>query len=310
MVRAGWAFPRGDFTPHDPKRFAELCSIEKEAREAKRGAWSGTFDIPFVQKGGGRRKTKVADVTCPGFPVATAVAKSGEPRKLRAHADEGKRGPDESEFWWNWSIAAVSALATLAAVIVALFGNWIVARLWPPLLSIRLQDSTCKTVETLLEPGITLSRWCHIRVENRRRWAPVTDVRVLLQRLERADAAGQLQTSWMGEVPLRWSHQSFKPPAIAIGRPEEADLISVTKNPSSGPHILQLHPLFRSHSLQATWNSACKLAVTLQARGVEGDSNTLRVEIIWDGQWSDDAEQMKRQLVITEATLTTGGRRS
>ena len=77
LVRAGWAFPRRDFKPHDPDRFAELCTIEKEAREAKRGAWSGTFEIPFVQKGGGRGKKKVADVVCPGFPIAiTAGAPS------------------------------------------------------------------------------------------------------------------------------------------------------------------------------------------------------------------------------------------
>jgi hypothetical protein len=88
IVRAGWAFPRRDFKPHDPTRFAELCGVENEAYEAKRGAWSGTFEIPFVQKHGA--KEKVAFVSCPGFPVATAVVEPGEPSKSRGNADESE----------------------------------------------------------------------------------------------------------------------------------------------------------------------------------------------------------------------------
>lgn len=210
------------------------------------------------------------------------------------------------QFWWNWTVQAVGALATLGAVAVALFGSWIHVRLWPSSLSISLRDSSDVAVETVLQNQLrTLSRWCHIRVENARRWTPARDVRVLLQRLEEADSAGTFQVSWIGEVPLAWSHQGFKSLALLIGGPEEADLCSVTKNATNpiGPHSLELHPLFRSFTLRAKWESACKFAVILQARGVEYDSNILRVEIAWDGKWSDDAAQMTRHLVISSVAI-------
>jgi hypothetical protein len=41
-----------------------------------------------------------------------------------------------------------------------------------------------------------------------------------------------------------------------------------------------------------------RLFLTLQARGVEAESNSLRLEISWDGKWSDAEAEMKRHLVV------------
>jgi hypothetical protein len=38
--------------------------------------------------------------------------------------------------------------------------------------------------------------------------------------------------------------------------------------------------------------------MTLQARGVEVESNLLHLEISWNGEWSDDMSKMKRHLVV------------
>src|SRR5262245_32447925 len=102
------------------------------------------------------------------------------------------------------------------------------------------------------------------------------------------------QIIWQGEVPLVWSHQAFQPITQTFGPPYEADLCCVVKNANSpsGPHEFKLSPLFRSFRRRADWNSACKIAVLVQARATEGDSNALRVEIAWDGQWSDDSVEM------------------
>ena len=212
------------------------------------------------------------------------------------------------QFWWNWAIQALIAFGTIGAVVAALFGNWIRARFWPPELSINLQDSSDLRVPMILTSAngtqeLTDSRWYHVRVENARRSSPATGVRVLILRLEEPDSAGFFQVKWAGEAPLNWSHQGFKPLTPTIGSPDEVDLCSVRRNPSNpgGPHVLELHPLFRSFSLNTQWSSPCKLAVLVQARSVEVDSNTLRVEISWDGQWSDDATQMRHHLVAKTA---------
>jgi hypothetical protein len=107
MVRAGWAFPRRDFTPYDAERFAELCAVEKEAREAKKGAWAGTFDIPFVQKDGSR--DKVALVSCPEFPVTAISA-----------ADRVSKTDDDLP----WLLRVLSALLTPAIAALAAVIAW------------------------------------------------------------------------------------------------------------------------------------------------------------------------------------------
>ena len=79
---------------------------------------------------------------------------------------------------------------------------------------------------------------------------------------------------------------------------------------ANGHHLVQamdlnqprpaLQPLFTSFALDASRDAACQLIVTLQARGVEVDSNRLRVKISWDGKWSDDADDMARHMVVEE----------
>jgi endonuclease YncB( thermonuclease family) len=60
MVRRGWVLVRPDFL--SPKRAAQLCAIEAEARAQKVGAWAGSFELPYFQKGGQRKSRE--QVSC------------------------------------------------------------------------------------------------------------------------------------------------------------------------------------------------------------------------------------------------------
>jgi hypothetical protein len=145
----------------------------------------------------------------------------------------------------------------------------------------------------------TSSWWCHLKVENERSWAPAKDVRVLILRLEIPDSSGNFQLEYSGEpAPLQWAFQGFKPLTPTIGPSDRVDLCSVTKNPdnAAGPHAFKLHPLYRSNSLQADWDGACRIAIIVQARALNAVSKPLRVELAWDGKWSDEVGQMKRHL--------------
>ena len=53
---------------------------------------------------------------------------------------------------------------------------------------------------------------------------------------------------------------------------------------------------FGPSTFNADWTEPCKIAVVVQAKSLDGDSLPLRLEISWDGKWSDDAAQMKRHL--------------
>lgn len=207
---------------------------------------------------------------------------------------------EEGQFWWNWTVQALTAVGTVSAVAVALFGNWIVTRLWSPKLCIALRQPERCPRELRRSDGartMTDSVWYHVRVENAERNSPAKDVRLFLLTLFEADASGALQLQWSGEVPLLWSHQTFKPLAPTIGLADEADLCSLTKNPN-GLHKLELHPLFRSFSLKAEWSNKCNLALIIQARCPQANSSALRVEIDWDGSWSDDPIQLSRHLFV------------
>jgi hypothetical protein len=217
--------------------------------------------------------------------------------------------PTEWQFWWTWSAHAGTAIGTVAAVVVALFGRWLRARLAAPRLEIDLKDRNGVFVPTLLKldganpDGAaidTFSRWYHVRVENKRRWSPATDVRLLLLRLEQHDASGQYQTTWVGEIPLQWSNPQITPLTPTIGPAYDCDLCSVLKHPS-GQHALSLHPIIQPFNLPTHWQTSNQVALTLQARCLETDSTTFRVEIAWNGQWADDTAQMAKHLVVKAA---------
>lgn len=127
LVRAGWAFARRDFRPHDPERFAELCGIEKEAHEAKRGAWGGRFDIPYVWKGGRR---KIGDVTCPNAQYWLAgpwTQAQAEKPEVTPTPEPAMWGPNLVPRWVLISAALLTPAIALLAVVIALM-QWLTSR--------------------------------------------------------------------------------------------------------------------------------------------------------------------------------------
>ena len=205
------------------------------------------------------------------------------------------------QFWTDWAIKALGILATLLAVYVALFGpqlrHWIVPpRLsialasgegWPAVLHV-LNNATNQATQTM---GI----WYHVRVENETRWSPVTDVHIFLLMMEAPDTAGDFQVIWEGSCAVSWRHEPSPEPK-SIGRRAEGDLCHVLKE----PRMMRLSPLVTGQ-VPEVFTGPLRLRLTLQARGIESDSNTLRVTVSWNGQWSDDREEMRRHFVVAPA---------
>lgn len=203
--------------------------------------------------------------------------------------------PDQ-QFWWNWWVYALTAVGTVGAVLVALFGQKIRA-LFPPLLRISVPNPLGEAcpAEVPQPDGTkfrTDSRWFHVEVENQRRnLVPATGVQVFLQKIDEFDSAvGQWRVAWSAsEIPIGWKNQNIKPPALTIGRPDGCDLFSIIR---ADPPVLSIHPLIGVFSLNTQWRAACRLLLTLQARSVEADSNILQVEITWNGRLSDNPVQL------------------
>lgn len=137
------------------------------------------------------------------------------------------------------------------------------------------------------------ARYYHIRVTNARRWSPARQVQVVLLHVEEPGADGQFVVSWSGDIPVGWRHQQLFPPFRTIGPEADVDLCSIVKG-----KWLQLHPLIVPFNLDVVRRQPVTLILSLQARSNECDSAVLRVQVSWDGQWHDGAQEMRRHLVF------------
>ena len=208
------------------------------------------------------------------------------------------------QFWMNWIVSVVIAIGTIGAVIFALFGGWFRQRVTPPQLIAKLiNERGVKVAPTVLtfpdghtEP--TVSRWYHIRLENRRRWSRATQAHVFLTNVEEPNAAGEFVSLWSGAIPLKIRYEGIVLTGRTVGPPIEYDLCSVFR--VVGGAILQLHTVVQPANVQIQRDKPCNLRLTLQARSLEIDSKPIQVQVIWDGLWSDDTDQMINHMIIRQ----------
>lgn len=206
---------------------------------------------------------------------------------------------EEAHFW----VQVAVAVGTFCAVLVALFGQAFRAKFFPPQLSLRLADAAGELTtahltwmdNNQLQERRELARYYHVRVSNQRRWSPAQQVQVVLLRVEEPGADGSLVAAWTGDIPLGWRHQEVFPTLRTIGPDTCIDLCSVVKG-----RWLGLHPLVIPNNLQVVRRDPSTFVVTIQARGNEADSDPLRLQISWDGQWHDGAQEMQRHLSVKE----------
>jgi hypothetical protein len=208
------------------------------------------------------------------------------------------------EFWMNWWVNLSVAVATFAAVLIALFGDWFRARIFSPKLKLQLRNShgeaTVVRMQWQDETGIhetrDAARYYHVRVLNEKRWPAANQVQVHLVRVEELGADG-LQVTWSGEMPIQWMHQAIYPLARTIGASAYCDLCSVVKD-----KWIRLHPVVSPHNLSVERPGPVSLIISLQARGNEAESGISRFQIQWDGKWADDDQQMMNHFVVKDIT--------
>jgi hypothetical protein len=202
------------------------------------------------------------------------------------------------QFWTDEAIKLLGILATLFLAVVALFGARIRYRLDPPRLNIALarNDGWPATLHVLEQAtntaALTDGLWYHARVDNLTRWNTVTGVHVFLISIEVPDVEGNFQIVWTGDAALGWRHDP-NPAPKAVGYAAECDLCHVLR----GIPQVRLSPIIRGQ-VQDAFNTPLRMALTLQARGVDANSNLLRVVVSWDGQWSNNRDDMRRHLVV------------
>ena len=174
----------------------------------------------------------------------------------------------------DWVIKALAPLATFLAVLVALFGSRLRNWATPPQLTISLASADgwpalLHTFDhTTNTTGQTEGIWYHVRVDNRARWSPVSGVHIFLLSIEAPDASGAFRLFWEGYAPLGWRHEPDPKPKT-VGYRAQCDLCHVL----NAPREARLSPLIKGQ-IPDLFTGPFKIAVTLQARGIEADFNT------------------------------------
>jgi hypothetical protein len=207
----------------------------------------------------------------------------------------------DHNFWWTWWVQVAAAVATFAAVFVALFGDWVRARLFQPELELELVDPKGEFNEVTIKPPHEVgrkakARYYHVLVRNKWRWPAATGVQLFLIRVEEPGPDGALQIRWTGDVPMRWRHQEVHPLTRTVGASKDCDLFNVVEDMwFDVPTIL-----YPNNLVALTFNrpGPVKMVVSVQAKAVEVESKVVRFEVSWDGKWSDGADEMAKNFIV------------
>ncbi len=203
--------------------------------------------------------------------------------------------------WPAW----LTAIGTVAVAILAIWGDLVRSWIAGPMLELvphNLQgesttlrvpvDSPDQFATALEFPAV----YFHLKVVNKRPWAPARNVRVLLAGILRRNEDGEFQREPVNvRQQLTWAPAEFSEVTPVIVRDRDLDL----------------------GRLIETGFTITTYATPNNFRGIVHPGGTIRVEleiladnylsrrqyiyeITWDGQWAHNAEQLRGHLMIRE----------
>ena len=134
-----------------------------------------------------------------------------------------------TQFWLNWSVYFATAVGTIGAVIVALFGERLRASLFPPKLALHLSSETGSPTQVAVTvPDGTkraeLARYYHVRLTSGAKWPKATQTQVYLLRVEAPGPDAVPQVRWSGDIPIGWRWATIHPLQRTVGPEAECDL--------------------------------------------------------------------------------------
>ena len=207
-------------------------------------------------------------------------------------------------------VAEAGVAAQVVIAIAAIFGERIRALLGPQLrlqlvnargqpqtLAATVPDTTSGATSVQIVPG----RYYHVRVTNRTAHPEAREVEVLLTQLDIQGPDGNPQTVFSGAIPLGWQHYDIRSRTIGRSTIANADLFAVHAGLSGGQPTLFFVPKIQPIDFPAQMIGAQHFWLTLIARGLNGESNPLRLRVDWDGGWDrGDAEMAKRLMIAVQ----------
>jgi len=193
---------------------------------------------------------------------------------------------EESSLW----IQGAGVFATLCAVIVAIWGEWIRQRLSRPKLMLELAEASLTTTKD------GKRGWYYgICVKNHRPSCPARNVRVLLTGVLKQSPDGSWhQQRFSGPIQMVWGWPEFTPQYLTIGPEERATFGFVLEGTDAFQLRLSLYP----NNLPSTIPAGEPTRLEFKAVADTVQTSPMVVQVEWNGKWTGNPAEMRENLVL------------
>ena len=192
-------------------------------------------------------------------------------------------------------LQGAGALVQAAVAVLAIWGNQLRALLVGPKLVVELDNP--KGQLTYYSEDKTPVRYFHLRIHNKRSGTPAINTQVILLSIVPPNKDGDRKKIPInGRLPFPWKFGQGIPYSI-IGPDDYVDLGRLSKD---GEFELQA----------AAWNLVKgylrvgmnqRTTVEIMAIASNGQSNPLKLDIFWDGEWPESDDDVTRHVEIKRA---------
>jgi hypothetical protein len=198
----------------------------------------------------------------------------------------------------NVVINALVAVGTIAVAVLAIWGDWFRTHFAAPKLRLTPHNGLRGTFVPLSDKRGSF--FYHLKAVNDRPWVTVVNCRVLLKQLWRKGPDGRFLPIEMA-VPLTfaWSPSEGTPPYITFRNEQVMDFGFVLKD--SDKFVPKLISYTSEFAGVVKANESWRYGLEIVADNFV--SPRLQVfAVAWDGNWSENREEMDRHMRIEEVT--------
>lgn len=191
---------------------------------------------------------------------------------------------------YSLMLNAFAILTTIVIIIVAVWGERI-RQLWNiPKLEIDLIEPTYN----ITVGGV--NGWYYLlQVRNKRETIPAKNTRIFLRKVYKKAPDGTWhEKEFSGPTQVRWQWSDLTPRLPTIGPSEKATFGALLQ----GAKAIELKMFNYPNNLQKEIIPNDPTRLEFKAVSDTCESNTLFVEISWDGEWVEDRQEMKNHCKV------------
>jgi hypothetical protein len=193
---------------------------------------------------------------------------------------------------WNLVINILIALGTVGAVVVAIFGNWIMTKIFSAKLDVEILNKEGEL--TKFNSGKRVIYY-HLRIINKKSII-VKNCRVFLKKIQKLQTDGQYLDLPLA-VPPRylWAPAESSPEKNDIVTEQVLDFGYITEG--SNQITLSVTPIFNNFKGIQGKNESFRYLLEIIADNYR-PKKLITIQIFWDGKWTENLNEMEKSLVI------------